>query len=69
MVNRYPEGGGRNPELEGRIELLKSFLESADFGRLRSQSERHLLEGKTVRFVVCCEEGQLDCRMVVDEGA
>ncbi|GAH43195.1 unnamed protein product, partial [marine sediment metagenome] len=46
-------GGREDKELEERIELLKAFLESADFGRLRSQSEKHLIEGKKVKFVIC----------------
>jgi len=67
-VNRYLEGGGEDKELEKRIELLRVFLESADFGKLRSQSEKHLIEGKKVKFVICGQEGRLDYRMMVIEG-
>lgn len=68
MVNRYPEGGGGDHELEGRIDLLKGFLESTDFGRLRSQSEAYLAEGMNVKFVICSQEDDPDYRMVVVEG-
>jgi hypothetical protein len=45
-VNQYTEGGQEDKKLEERIELLKAFLESMDFKKLRSQSERYLVEGK-----------------------
>ncbi|MFU8795807.1 MAG: hypothetical protein ACNA7X_00720 [Dehalococcoidia bacterium] len=64
-VSRYLEDGLGDRELEGKIELLKAFLEWAGFGSLRSQSEKYLLEGKKVRFVVRWQEGRIDCRMVV----
>jgi len=67
-VNGYSEGGREDKELEERIELLKAFLESADFGKLRSQSEKHLIEGKKIKFGICQQEGGLDYRMMVIEG-
>jgi hypothetical protein len=38
--------------LQKRLELLKTFLETADFGRLRRESEEHLIRGKRVKFVL-----------------
>ena len=35
-----------------KAELLRNFLETADFKRLRAESERHLVEGRCVKFVV-----------------
>jgi len=69
LVNRYLEDRGGDSKLEERIELLKAFLESADFGRLRSRSEAYLVKGKKVRFVICWKEGQPYCQMAVVEGA
>ena len=37
--------GDESPDLEQRLELLQSFLEEADFGRLRRESEAHLAQG------------------------
>ncbi len=51
-VNRYMESGQKDEELEARIELLKAFLESVDLRKLRSQSEKYLVEGKQVKFVI-----------------
>ena len=67
-VNQYMESGHEDKELEGRIELLKAFLESLDFKKLRSQSERYLIEGQKVKFVICRKEDGLDCQMMVVEG-
>ena len=67
-VNQYMESGHEDKELEGRIELLKAFLESMDFKKLRSQSERYLIEGQKVKFVICRKEDGLDCQMMVVEG-
>lgn len=67
-VNQYMECGHEDKELEGRIELLKAFLESMDFKKLRSQSERYLIEGQKVKFVICRKEDGLNCQMMVVEG-
>lgn len=39
-------------KLEEELELLKLFLESADFGKLRRLSEEHLIRGKRVEFIL-----------------
>lgn len=62
------EGGQKDKELEEKIELLKAFLESADFKRLRSDSERHLVQGKQVKFVIRRQEGKPSYERVLTEG-
>ncbi|NWF78371.1 MAG: hypothetical protein HXY36_07290 [Chloroflexi bacterium] len=64
-VNQYTEGGCENKKLEKKIELLKAFLESMDFKKLRSQSEKHLVEGKKVKFIIRWKEGKPSYEMVV----
>jgi len=64
-VNQYMEGGQEDRKLEDRIELLKAFLESMDFKKLRNQSERHLIQGKRVKFVIFWENGNITYEMVV----
>jgi hypothetical protein len=64
-VNQYMEGGQKDKKLEEKIELLKAFLESMDFKKLRSQSERYLIEGKQVKFVISWKEGKPIYKMVV----
>ena len=64
-MNQYMEGGQEDKKLEERIELLKAFLESMDFNKLRSQSERYLIEGKQVKFVISWKEGKPVYEMAV----
>jgi translation initiation factor IF-3 len=64
-ANQYMEGRQKDKKLEEKIELLKAFLESPDFKNLRSQSERYLVEGKKVKFVISWEEGKPSYEMVV----
>lgn len=46
------KGGREDRQLEEELELLRLFLESADFGRLRSLSEDLLLDGRRVEFIL-----------------
>jgi hypothetical protein len=39
-----------------KAEVLKLFLETADFRKLRAESEKHLLAGKKVKFLVYRED-------------
>jgi hypothetical protein len=67
LVNQYMEVGRKDKKLEDKIELLKAFLESTEFKKLRSQSEKYLVEGKQVKFVICRKADKLDCQMIVIE--
>jgi len=66
-VNQYMESGGRQKELEEKIEILKSFLKSTDFRKLRSQSEIYLTEGQKVKFVIWRKREKVNCQMTVVE--
>jgi hypothetical protein len=48
--------GQGNRELEEKLEILRLFLERADFKRLRAESEKRLMEGKKVKFVVYLDD-------------
>jgi len=41
-----------NKKLEEKLEILALFLETADFRELRAESEKILMDGKKVKFVV-----------------
>ena len=56
---------GNEAELAERLETLRLFLESADFNKLRSESERHLVEGKRVKFILHLEDGKPEYEMKV----
>ncbi|MCD6230290.1 MAG: hypothetical protein J7J88_00155 [Dehalococcoidia bacterium] len=51
--------------LEERFELLKAFLETADFKKLRCESEKYLIQGKSVKFEIYWQEGHLAYDMLV----
>jgi len=56
---------GESKDLEEKLELLRLFLESADFNKLRSESEKHLVAGKRVKFILHLEEGKLKYEMKI----
>jgi len=64
-VNQRMKSGQEDKEIEEKIELLKAFLESTDFKKLRSQSERCFVLGKQVKFVISWKDDKLSYEMVV----
>ncbi len=44
--------GKEQEQLKEKIQLLEAFRETADFRALRRESEKHLIEGRQVKFVV-----------------
>jgi hypothetical protein len=54
-----------NNELEQKIELLRTFLETMDFRKLRQESEKYLVEGRTVKFIFYLENGAPKYEMIV----
>jgi len=66
-LDEYLQKDEDDEELGARTELLRLFLESADFRELRRQSEKHLVEGRTVRFTLSLEAGQPRYEMTVDD--
>jgi len=57
--------GNTEVALARRLELLRVFLESADFPKLRSDSEQLLAEGKRITFVISQRSGRAVCKMEV----
>jgi hypothetical protein len=57
--------GEGEQQLAERTELLRLFLETADFSDLRRRSEGHLLQGKEVAFTIYMEQGALRCDLQV----
>jgi len=53
-------------ELEEKAETLRKFLETADFKKLRAESEKFMAEGKEVRFIISFESGGCSYNMLVD---
>jgi hypothetical protein len=57
-ADEYMRKGKKDRKLEEKIELLRMFLESMDFRKLRAESEKHLTEGKKVRFILTSAKGK-----------
>lgn len=51
-VDEYLKKRKGDKKLEEKIELLRVFLETADFGTLRGQSEKHIINGERVKFTL-----------------
>jgi hypothetical protein len=49
-----------------RLEVLRLFLESTDFRHLRSQYEKHLIQGRKVTFLIYPEEGAVSYKLIVE---
>lgn len=58
---------GEEGELTEKLETLRLFLDSADFNKLRSESEKHLVEGKGVKFILYLEKGKPKYEMKIME--
>jgi hypothetical protein len=66
QLDEYLQKDQEDEDLGERIELLRLFLESADFAELRRHSERHLVAGRTVRFILYLEAGEPRHEMEVE---
>ena len=65
-LNLLLKEGRVDEELGKRLEVLRLFLESTDFGQLRGQYERYLTEGKEVAFLIYPEEGKAGYQLIVE---
>jgi len=65
-LNLLLKKGPIDEGLGERLEVLRLFLESTDFGHLRSQYEGYLTEGKKVTFLIYPEEGKVSYKLIVE---
>jgi hypothetical protein len=65
-LNLLLKEGGLDEGLLKRLEVLRLFLESTDFGYLRSQYEGYLTDGKKVTFLIYPEEGKVSYQLIVE---
>lgn len=59
LLNQMLAENKASTRLKQKLEILQKFLDTADFRRLRSESEKHLVEGKKVQYVIHLDKGQL----------
>ncbi len=65
-LNLLLKRGPVDEELGERLEVLRLFLESTDFGHLRGQYERYLTEGEEVTFLIYREEGGVTYKLIAE---
>ena len=66
-VDEYLKKRNEDRKSEEKIELLRAFLETADFGILRGQSEKHIIDGKKVKFILSIKNGKQSYEMTVEK--
>ena len=64
LVQQLLAPGESNKELQEELEILGRFLETADFKKLRAESEKRFMEGRKVKFVVYLDN-DMKCEMQV----
>ena len=64
LVGNYLQAGEGNSDFEAEVELLRAFLESADFRKLRKESGEYLVKGQKIKFILYCEQEKTGYRIV-----
>ena len=65
VLSQLLECRKRNKLLEEKLEILRLFLETSDFRRLRAESENKIMQGKKVKFIVYIDNGlKYDFRVI-----
>ena len=62
IMRRLLQTGEEDEDLGERLQMLKGFLESTDFNRLRNSYEPYLTEGKKVVFSIWSGDGGAEYR-------
>ena len=65
-ADKYIQRGIKDRKLEEKIELLRIFLETVDFRKLRAESEKHLVDGRKVRFILTLGKGKPKYEMKIE---
>jgi len=64
LAKNFLQTGKGDDEFEEKVELLRNFLESADFKKLRSDSEQYLLKGQDIKFILYREGGETKYELI-----
>jgi hypothetical protein len=63
IVHRLLSEKAASDELKNKAEILRLFLETADFKKLRAESEPYLLQSEQIRFIVYLKDGVIKYEM------
>jgi len=64
MVKSYLQTNKGDSEFEEKTRLLRSFLESTDFRKLRRETEKYLLKGQSIKFILYHEAEEVKHKMI-----
>ena len=64
LMQEYLAGKGSD-DFEEKVDMLRTFLETADFRKLRQESEAELLKGRAVKFALRLVEGETSYNMLI----
>jgi hypothetical protein len=65
VLNTLLRTGTEDKELSEKLETLRLFLESTDFGALRSRYEKYLEDGKKVKFRIYSTKGGVSYKLII----
>jgi hypothetical protein len=66
ILNLLLREGGADEKRGEKLEVLRLFLESTDFGHLRSQYEGYLMEGRKVTFLIYPEQEKVSYKLIIE---
>ena len=64
LVRSYLQTGKFDEDFEDKVETLRTFLQSADFRKLRQQSDEYLVRGQKIKFILYRERGKIKYNLV-----
>ena len=65
-LQSYMASTENSKALAEKIELLRLFLETADFSKLRAESEKWLSEGRGTKFILSLENGKPKTKLILE---
>lgn len=65
VLSTILRAGTGDRELSEKLEILRLFLESADFSTLRSRYEKYLDDGKKVKFRIYSTKGGVSYKLII----
>ncbi len=65
-LRNYLESPENNEELQEKIKLLRLFLESTDFSKLRAECEGWLSEGRSIKVILKLVKGKPEIKLIVE---
>ena len=64
LTEKYLRTGQCDDDFEAKFELLRKFLQSSDFRKLRKESEKYLQKEQKLKFIIFQEQGIIKYRIV-----